>query len=277
MVFTFNCRQGNSNMIDIYKHINDIDISMGETKRMNCPVCNGYKTFTITNNMGQKLWNCYKASCSVGGSMKVILSVDEIKQKYVGDNAVTDTFTFPEYIVDFKQEVIDFIVPKKYQDIYAQFCMHDIREDRAVFKIFNDDGVVVDAIGRSIFDRFPKWKRYGKSKYPFMRGLYNATTSEKNTSCVLVEDCISACVVSNYGIAGIALLGTSLLDEHKSIISKHFDKVVVALDPDALPKTLQIAKELKGWVKDVKVLKLTDDLKYSKKKDIANLKEMIWN
>ena len=55
-------------MIDIYKHINDIDISMGETKRMNCPVCNGYKTFTITNNMGQKLWNCYKASCSVGGS-----------------------------------------------------------------------------------------------------------------------------------------------------------------------------------------------------------------
>ena len=51
----------------------------------------------------------------------------------------------------------------------------------------------------------------------------------------------------------------------------------MALDPDALPKTLQIAKELKGWVKDVKVLKLTDDLKYSKKKDIANLKEMIWN
>ena len=85
MVFTFNCRQGNSNMIDIYKHINDIDISMGETKRMNCPVCNGYKTFTITNNMGQKLWNCYKASCSVGGSMKVNLSVDEIKQKYLDD------------------------------------------------------------------------------------------------------------------------------------------------------------------------------------------------
>tara|TARA_Y100000361_G_C11032814_1_gene275707 strand:- start:248 stop:715 length:468 start_codon:yes stop_codon:yes gene_type:complete len=155
--------------------------------------------------------------------------------------------------------------------------MHDIREDRAVFKIFDENGLVVDAIGRSIFDRFPKWKRYGKSKYPFIRGHHNGITGEKNTVCVLVEDCISACVVSEYGIAGVALLGTSLLDEHKSIISKHFDKAIVALDPDALPKTLQIAKELKGWVKEVKVLRLTDDLKYRKRKDIANLKEIIWN
>ena len=34
---------------------------------------------------------------------------------------------------------------------------------------------------------------------------------------------------------------------------------------------------LKGWIKDVKVLKLTDDLKYSKKRDINNLKELVWN
>jgi len=138
-------------MIDIYKHINDIDISMGETKRMNCPVCNGYKTFTITNNMGQKLWNCYKASCSVGGSMKVNLSVDEIKQKHKGDTATNEQFVFPEYIVEFEKNVIDFIVQKNYQQIYADYCMHDIREDRAVFKIFDENGIVVDAIGRSIF------------------------------------------------------------------------------------------------------------------------------
>jgi len=264
-------------MIDIYKHINGIDISMGETKRMNCPVCNGYKTFTITSNMGQKLWNCYKASCTVGGSMKVNLSVDEIKQSYTDVDTVKEKFEFPEYIVDFKKEVVDFIVPKRYQEIYEQFCMHDIREDRAVFKVYNNDGDVVDAVGRSIFNRLPKWKRYGKSKHPFVRGQYDAITGERNTTCVLVEDCISACVVSNYGIAGVALLGTSLLDEHKDILSTHFDKVIVALDPDALPKTLQIAKELKGWVKDVKVLKLTDDLKYSKKRDITKLKEIVWN
>ena len=52
---------------------------------------------------------------------------------------------------------------------------------------------------------------------------------------------------------------------------------MVALDPDALPKTLQIAKELKGWVNSVKVLRLTDDLKYCRNEDINNLKELVWN
>ena len=33
-------------------NINDFDIANGETKRMNCPECGGYKTFTVTNNMG---------------------------------------------------------------------------------------------------------------------------------------------------------------------------------------------------------------------------------
>ena len=64
MVFTFNCRQGNSNMIDIYKHINDIDISMGETKRMNCPVCKGLghyieKNPVLGNFNNFKIKDCY--------------------------------------------------------------------------------------------------------------------------------------------------------------------------------------------------------------------------
>ena len=263
--------------MDIYTFICNMDIALDETKRMDCPICNGRNTFTITNNMGRRLWNCYKASCTVSGNAKVNLSVDEIKQKHNNGDTTKDKFVFPEYIVAFKKEIIDFIVPKKYKQIYEDYCMHDIREDRAVFKIFDDEGFVVDAVGRSIFNRLPKWKRYGKSKVPFIRGLYNALTSERNTTCVLVEDCISACVVSEYGIAGVALLGTSLLDEHKHILTKHFNKVIVALDPDALPKTLQIGKELKGWVKEVKVLRLTDDLKYRKQIDINILKELVWN
>ena len=263
--------------MDIYTYICSIEVSLNETKRMDCPVCNGKKTFTVTNNMGRRLWNCYKASCNVSGNTKMNVTVDEIRQAMNSLKVKDVEFSLPEYIVEFKREVIDFIAPKKYQDIYEQFCMHDVREDRAVFKIFNDDGIIVDAVGRSLFNRLPKWKRYGKSKYPFMRGQYDAITNQRNTTCVLVEDCISACVVSNYGITGVALLGTSLLDEHKDMLAKNFDKVIVALDPDALPKTLQIAKELKGWVRDVKVLRLTDDLKYSKKKDINNLKELQWN
>ena len=62
------------------RYIYNLDISNGETIRTNCPSCNGYKTFTVTNNMGLLVWNCYKASCNVSGNLKVNLSAEDIKQ-----------------------------------------------------------------------------------------------------------------------------------------------------------------------------------------------------
>ena len=64
---------------EIYRFVCDLDLSLDESKRLDCPVCNGRKTFTVTNSMGKRLWNCYKASCEVSGSAKVNLSVDDIK------------------------------------------------------------------------------------------------------------------------------------------------------------------------------------------------------
>jgi hypothetical protein len=66
------------------------------------------------------------------------------------------------------------------------------------------------------------------------------------------------------------VLGTSLSLGHKQYLSQ-FSTAIVALDPDALPKTLQFAKELRGYVDTVKVLRLEDDLKYRLPSDMANL------
>ena len=71
-------------MNNIYNTISDMDIPNGTTKRMNCPNCGGYKTFTVTNNMGSLLWNCYKASCTVSGASRVQLSVDDIRAGFGG-------------------------------------------------------------------------------------------------------------------------------------------------------------------------------------------------
>ena len=54
-------------------------------------------------------------------------------------------------------------------------------------------------------------------------------------------------------------------------------RVIVALDPDALQRNLQIAKELRSYIIEVKVLRLTDDLKYRKTIDINKLQELVWN
>jgi hypothetical protein len=91
---------------------------------------------------------------------------------------------------------------------------------------------------------------------------------------VVVEDCVSAAVVGYGSFVGVALLGTSLQDSHKGYLAQ-FSTAIIALDPDALPKTLQMAKELRGHVNDVRVLRLKDDLKYRNPTDMENLNGIV--
>jgi hypothetical protein len=87
-------------MNNIYNTISDMDIPNGSTKRMDCPNCGGYKTFTVTNNMGSLVWNCYKVSCTLKGGTRVHLSVDDIRSGFSGaEKFAEEAFELPSYIV----------------------------------------------------------------------------------------------------------------------------------------------------------------------------------
>jgi hypothetical protein len=164
---------------------------------------------------------------------------------------------------DFADEVIPFdlptyIIPHRDNVGMNRWCntwgldidelglLYDVKESRVVFPIMHE-GKMVDGTGRSLSEhRLPKWKRYGKSGLPYTAGCGKVA--------VVVEDCVSAAVVG-YG--------------------NQFSTAVIALDPDALPKTLQMAKELRGYVNDVRVLRLTDDLKYRNPEDMEKLNGII--
>jgi len=239
--------------MNINTYISDLDVGIGESKRLNCPVCNGYKTFTVTNNMGQMLWNCYKSSCQLSGSKRMPLSANDIKVHTQVTEKNSEPFVMPEYIVPYDKE--------NYYDIPSDRLMYDVKEHRVVFPVIHE-GRVVDANGRSLGKRIPKWKRYGKSDLPFVAG--------HGKVAVVVEDCVSASVLDSEVYVGVAVLGTSLSESHKKYLSR-FSTAIIALDPDALPKTMAFAKELRAYVNDVKVLRLEDDLKYKKRNDIENL------
>ena len=251
--------------MNIYTYINDLHLGVGENKRMNCPVCNGYKTFSVTNNMGNLLWNCYKASCSLAGSKRIHLSVDDIKSSFNVAKKQQDEFNMPEYVVyhtdrpEVKRFAYEHGIDYKRIPLY-----YDIKEKRVVFPIKNN-GLIVDAVGRATTFRLPKWKRYGKNNLPFTYGC--------GMVAVVVEDCISASVVGSDVFVGVAVLGTSLSESHRQYLSQ-FSTVIIALDPDAMPKTLAFAKELRGHVNDVRVLKLKDDLKYKNEEDFDNLNKL---
>jgi len=247
--------------MDIKIFVEDLDIPAGETRRLNCPVCRSYKTFTATNNMGSLLWNCYKASCSVGGTARVKLTLNDLRNMNK-PNSVTEPFVLPEYVVSRDSDVSEWASELYGLNAEELGLLYDVKDHRVVFPIVHDNKIV-DAAGRAMGKKLPKWKRYGNNSLPYVSG--------SGTVAVVVEDCVSAAVVGGYGsFVGVALLGTSLSEAHKGYLTQ-FSTAIMALDPDALPKTLQFAKELRGYVNDVKVLRLHDDIKYRTRQDVDKL------
>jgi hypothetical protein len=193
------------------------------------------------------------------------MSVDDIRtQLSDAERFAGAEFDVPEYLVPANHDVITWASDTYGLDAAELGLLYDVREHRAVFPIMHE-GKIVDATGRALGKRLPKWRRYGKSGLPYAHGCGKVA--------VVVEDCVSAAVVGGGNFVGIAVLGTSLSDAHKKFLAQ-FSTAVIALDPDAVRKTLLMAKELRGHVDDVRVLYLTDDLKYRNPTDMTNLADI---
>ena len=129
---------------------------------------------------------------------------------------------------------------------------YDFKRNRVVYMV-KDGRRVVDAAGRAIDGRKPKWYRYGNSKLPFVCGTHRTG--------FVVEDCASACAISRI-CSGIALLGTNLLPEHIDLLTQ-YEKINIALDKDATDKALDMVRTLHNRV-PTKLVILKQDLKNMK-------------
>jgi hypothetical protein len=242
----------------------DLQLQEGQVWRGTCPACKRPKTFTAKNDMGTMLWNCYANSCNESGATHVNLRVEDIKRfLYKDQDAATDIpeFSLPPWVVvDNNQPQLINLCGRYELDETLLDLRYDVREDRVVFPIYQN-GLIVDAAGRAMMGVQPKWRRYGVARTAFV-------TRTPGTKAVVVEDCISAAVVETLGGVGFALLGTTLLDEHKQMLRK-YSKVIVALDPDARSKTLQYTRELKSAGIDAYALNLYDDIKYRNSPDVT--------
>jgi hypothetical protein len=147
--------------------------------------------------------------------------------------------------------------------------MYDKIDQRAVFPIYNESGLLVDAVGRTIVGAVPKWLRYTGNGDYYTHGEYKDVA-------VVVEDCISAVAVRKCSrdATGVAILGTSLTETQRNFLTK-FRRVIIALDPDAMSKTIEFTQQLRLYVDDVKAMYLTDDIKYREPQDVETLLEMI--
>jgi len=232
--------------------------------RSDCPSCGKSNTFSVNDNGFERLWFCFHADCNVKGATGISLTKENSKSAFVKREPIKEEadvkFKIPDTFVSLSRNINAENYLKKTNSYDAYLAgladiRYDFQRDRVAYLVKEGDKVV-DATGRNLTDNKPKWLRYGNSKHPFVCG-----TSD---NCFVVEDCPSACSVSNL-VTGLALMGTSLLDSHIQVI-RNYKKIFVALDKDATRKAVDIVRHLSNHV-PTKLVVLKKDLKNMEKED----------
>lgn len=231
----------------------------GVARRYNCPMCYGHLTLSVNKPPGAIKWHCFRAQCSMGGTTDRKRTQAELVTALDAPDREDDpplmprpaAWTSPLSSLEAVEWMRASHVMGAYAAGHAELAF-DPPHNRLVFQIKNRFGELVDAAGRALGSG-PKWWRYNKSGLPFV-------VCPGREVAVLVEDCASACAVSQAGVTGIAMLGTVLLASHLPAV-RQSQKAIVALDPDAANKALKIANRLATWLPAWPAL-LPDDPKY---------------
>ena len=262
----------------IRQFVIDLGLKESDRYRGDCPECRGKNTFTATNELGDIKYNCFKLGCTVGGIHGTDMTAAEIHRRleeqqlqraYTNIKKEKDTMEIPEYVVTPKASHTKYQRYIKRWGIAIGHTLYDVKDERVVFPI-KHDGRIVDAVGRAVGKKqHPKWYRYtGEADY-YMIG--------EAKTLLIVEDVVSAIVAFQEipYVTAMAILGTSLSPKHMEKIGE-YDKVIIALDPDAIGKTVEYRREIELWTGNKTVaMNLIDDIKYREYEDMDKLKELV--
>ena len=256
--------------------VNDLDLKEGARHRGDCPKCGGKNTFTATKQLGKLKYNCFKLDCTVGGIYDTEMTIKEIQYRlkeqqiaraYTNIKKEKETMEIPPYVVSPKAQHTKHQRFVRRWGIAIGDTMYDVKDERVVFPI-KHEGRIVDAVGRSVGNKQPKWYRYtGEADY-YIHG--------NGKTLLIVEDVVSAIIATQElpYISAMAILGTSLTPKHMEKIGE-YEKIIIALDPDALGKTVEYRREIELWTGNKTIaMNLIDDIKYRVPEDIEKLKEL---
>ena len=243
--------------------LKNLNLSVDETTRIDCPICFNKNTFSALNTGTEVIYNCFHADCNIKGktrnelSKKLFAEVERQKEPeiFYYRNHWEENLENKDYR--------EYVTHYDLQDYY-EIMRYDRHTHRAVFLVKKEDKLV-DAVGRALYkNKKPKWYRYGNSGYPFVAG--------KSDTAILVEDVVSALTLSKF-CTGIALLGTNLLQTHVDVL-KQYKRVGIALDKDASKKAVQLVDDL-ALDMNAKFLLLDEDIKEMLDEDIKKLVDKV--
>ena len=240
--------------------LDSLSLSDGLSVRQDCPYCGGRNTFTLVKDRNELKWNCFKLGCRVKGRAGAELSKTDVL------SALDIIETNHEQLQPLPHWVAPNAAMIKWMRLWGVLRaveggrlrgMYDPKENRYVFLAYQE-GRLVAAQGRAASgsSHMIKWKHYyGRVRAPFIIpqvGTYMRPEYHAAKVGIIVEDITSAAVVSEYA-DGIALMGTSLLEDYFPILGT-YDKVVIHLDKDANSKALDMTGLLTWHTKATMVM-----------------------
>ena len=244
--------------------------------RGDCPSCGGSNTFIANVNNGVILYYCFRASCNLRGKIDYEISVNDFRNIDISSiikpmEAVGKSWIPPSHFVSPLSSQICYKFLNRYRliDFYSRhvnLIRYDPKQNRCVF-ILLYKGECCGAVGRSLdVSSNPRWFIYHR----FNGCPFQINDKVASTSVLLVEDCVSACVASNF-FNSLALLGTNIpSDTIKYILP--YDKVYIALDDDALSKAIKLQKQLSCYRPTI-IVPLLKDIKYYSNFGLENLRK----
>lgn len=234
------------------------DLAAGESRRIVCPSCHRpERTCAVTRCGTGLLYHCFRASCPAKGFIPSIGSAlvgQPGKRKPKSNPYSRELVSLPAHVVEriqcmyelssaqlgregwmWNAETGRVVMPIK--DFYGRTLGHNARhwEDVAGFPCEGPKAITY-------------WDSPDCGKYHF--------AGSGGGPLVLVEDMVSATVLSDY-VDCVAMLGTNLtLPLVRAALDAGYDTAVLSLDADAAAKAIKVAMQCSLYFKTFKVVTL---------------------
>lgn len=239
----------------------------GETKRIVCPKCQAQheNSMSITRLGNDYIaFKCWRASCGFKGKIgkgsvsRNLGKTNEDRTKFTPRPFLDPYFSLPP---DIERELYHRygISRELLRTNGVKYCRN---RDRLIMPVFDINGDQYGIVAKrwthgdgedKVLNHFVK----EKVRLHWPKGF-----SKEHGKCrsIIVEDILSALSLQHY-YSTIALLGTELSPEAAEQIRSKTDSIILALDPDATHKAVQIKQRYALLFKEIKIITLPRDPK----------------
>jgi len=254
-----------------------LDLSPGESRRDECPVCSKREGFVITRtDDGDIIWICHRATCDLApgrisseGGMVSTTRAATVPKRPSGPTQED----IREQLVPLTDEHRAFLAER-----YGLLDEHLIKttvlshrtSGRVAFKIQGHDGhlrgwVLRDTTGAATTKALTR--RLVPASEPLLSWY---VSTPKGSTVLVVEDIPSSMRASKY-LTSCAMISGGIGELSVKELAKYYRKVIWAFDNDNIRGAIKHQKRWGGWFKESTVLYLHKDLKDMREDELCHI------